>query len=162
MDEDLSTADKLVCKVPPVATVYSNENFGIEKDSHDLDSGIYFGTGKNVSTMFDNDLTVANEDGSSECIIGMAFKEEHVGFLSQVKFFMGDIGSKDPYDGVLAFEGSDDDITYTNLFTVNVNIHEGWNYFYWDDPVKAPKYRYYRFKGERGSCNMHEVMFRGI
>jgi hypothetical protein len=33
----------------------------------------------------------------------------------------------------LAFEGSADGETYENLFTVDENVHEGWNYHAWED-----------------------------
>ncbi len=29
----------------------------------------------------------------------------------------------------LIFQGSQDDITYTTIFTVGNEIHEGWNYY---------------------------------
>jgi len=46
------------------------------------------------------------------------------------------------------FEGSNDGTTYTTLFTVDENLHTGWNYYKWEDAADYPKYRFYRFAGQ--------------
>jgi len=45
-----------------------------------------------------------------------------------MKFFMGDIETKSDYVDYLKFQGSADNTTWTDLYTVDENIHEGWNY----------------------------------
>jgi hypothetical protein len=50
---------------------------------------VYFGTADNVSIAFDGNLLNTPEDSNLECSLGMSFKEDHVGMLSQVKYFMG-------------------------------------------------------------------------
>jgi hypothetical protein len=87
-DSDSSIAK---CTLPKMSTVYSNENFGIETESDDLDSGKYFGTAEDIEIAFDGSLLTTPEDESEECVLGMAFKEGHVGLLSQVKFFLPDM-----------------------------------------------------------------------
>mmetsp|Transcript_20884 Transcript_20884/g.32246 ORF Transcript_20884/g.32246 Transcript_20884/m.32246 type:complete len:613 (+) Transcript_20884:4414-6252(+) len=162
-DSDASTGDDMACKLPAVSTVYSNANFGVEKITHDLDSGNYFGSSDEVSILWDGDITIEHSDDSAECIAGMEFKENHVAVLSQVKYFMGDIDDKLLYAGYLKFEGSNDKSTWTTLFTANVNIHTGWNYVNWDTEDEKPKYRYYRFiSSMTNGCNMREIAFRGI
>lgn len=82
--------------------------------------------------MFDHSLTVMpSVSGTSECYVGGSFKENHVGMLSQVKYFMGDIEDKAQYVDNLKFQGSADNTTWTDLFTVDENVHEGWNYMQW-------------------------------
>jgi len=85
--------------------------------------------------LFDLDITFEHltEEGV-ECYQGMEFRENFVGMLSQAKYFMGDILDKYTYAGFLKFEASNDNSTWTTLFTADVNIHEGWNYFTWDEP----------------------------
>jgi len=41
--------------------------------------------------------------GISECFVGGSFKTNHVGMLSQVKYFMGDIEQKENYADLLKF-----------------------------------------------------------
>jgi hypothetical protein len=34
----------------------------------------------------------------------------------------------------MTFQGSADNETWNDIFTVDENIHEGWNYYKWDAP----------------------------
>ena len=63
--------------------------------------------------------------------------------------------------GNLKFQGSSDGTTYTDIFTVQQEIHEGWNYYdFRDDPLN---YRYYRFYGAvKGACKVGEFSLRGV
>jgi len=60
-------------------------------------------------------------DSSSECVLGMQFKEEHVGMISQVKWFMGamDATFKAKLVDITVFQGSNDNSTFTTLFTMD-------------------------------------------
>jgi len=43
------------------------------------------------------------------------------------------------------------------------NLHEGWNYFKWEDAAQQPKYRYYRFyANKKGACAINEITLTGI
>jgi hypothetical protein len=60
-------------------------------------------------------------------------------------------------------EGSNDGKAYTELFKVDGNVHEGWNFYSWEK-AEYPKYRYYRFRGlggTSGPCLINEVKFTG-
>jgi len=102
--KSVSDADNFYCSLPSLSTVYSDSNFGITTDTSDLDSGRYFGTGGNVSMLFDKDITFEHytEEGD-ECYQGMEFREGFVGMLAQAKYFMGDILDKYAYAGLLKF-----------------------------------------------------------
>jgi len=53
-------------------------------------------------------------------------------------------------------------VSYTDLFTLDEALHEGWNYHKWEDGDK-PKYRFYRFYGTvLGSCKINEITFTGV
>jgi hypothetical protein len=64
--------------------------------------------------------------------------------------------------GKLSFQGSMDNVTYTKIFTVGEEIHEGWNYYTYPSGSEL-KYRYYRFYGtSAGSCVVGEIKLRGF
>ena len=76
---------------------------------------------------------------------------------------MGTILNRDNIIDVLTFQGSQDGLTYTDLFVVDQNVHDGWNYFKWDNGTVEPKFRYYRFSGQnKGSCLINEIKFSGV
>jgi hypothetical protein len=124
---------------------------------------VYFGTADNVSIAFDGNLLNTPEDSNSECSLGMSFKEEHVGMLSQVKYFMGAMSTNKKAElvNITTFEGSNDKETFTNIFKVDENLHSGWNYYNWENADEY--YRYYRFHGNSpGACAINEITFKGV
>jgi hypothetical protein len=93
----------------------------------------------------------------------MAFKPSRVAILSQVKYFMGTILNRNDVIDILTFQGSQDGLNYTDVFVVDQNIHDGWNYYKWENGTDQPKYRYYRFSGKnKGSCLINEIKFSGV
>lgn len=96
--------------------MYSNLNFQISSESENLKSGNYFGTAEDFEIVFDDVLLKKPTDLSATCFVGMQFKENHVGLLSQVKYFMKDISSKDIFVNATTFQGSNDGSSYTDLF----------------------------------------------
>ena len=115
-DETISSATVARCNVPKLSTVYSNLNFKISTESENLKSGNYFGTADDFEIIFDDVLLKKPTDTSTTCYVGMQFKENHVGLLSQVKYFMKDISSKDIFVNTTSFQGSNDGSSYTDLF----------------------------------------------
>lgn len=62
----------------------------------------------------------------------------------------------------MKFQGSLDGESYTDLFTMDENVHEGWNYHLWEEANLYPKYRFYRFTGTKsGSCLINEIKVTG-
>ena len=161
-----STADVAKCKLAKLSTVYSDSNFNISTVAEDLKSGTPFGTLTNNSVPFDDTLVVKPTEGpmvNGACYIGIHFKEGQVGLISQVKWFMGNIQDKSVFSGVTKLQGSNDNSTWTDLFTMNENVHEGWNYHKWTDPASYPRYRFYRFYGTKaGSCTINEIKATGV
>jgi len=134
-DEDNSDDATTSCTIPALSTLYSDSTFSISEESNDLIGEVNFGTASDtdISVAFDGDLTVEFDSDTAECYIGTAFKEGHIGYLSTVKWFIGEISDKTILSGVTTFQGSDDDTTYVDLFTLDDNVHEGWNYYNWED-----------------------------
>ena len=58
-----------------------------------MDTGVYIGTSSQNSDAFDGVLTETLSMPNGECSVGMQFKENHVGMISQVKWFMGAMDS---------------------------------------------------------------------
>lgn len=102
---NLSDSSKAVCKMPKMSTIYSNENFNIETQKEDLKFRKTFGNLDDVSVIFDNQLLIMPTIDSSEstCHFGGSFKANHVGMLSQVKYFMGEIEDKTIFANKLTF-----------------------------------------------------------
>lgn len=164
-DPSLSDATKAVCKLPKVSTVYSNEAFKIETAQDDLRFRKTFGNLVNTDLVFDNHLTVTPTiSGQSECFVGGSFKVNHVGMLSQVKYFMGDIDDRTKYVDILKFQGSSDNSSWTDLFVADDNVHEGWNYYQWETASEQPKYRFYRFYNPTNAqgCDLNEMKMTGV
>ena len=80
--------------LPDVSTTFSNTEFKIAEPSDNL-KGKAFGTYTNNEAAFDNILTNNPGTSTAPCAIGTEFKVGHVGLISQVKWFMGDIAGGD-------------------------------------------------------------------
>jgi hypothetical protein len=101
-------------------------------------------------------------DSGSNCHIGMEFKSGFIGQISQVKFYLSNINTA-TFTNNLKFQGSMDKNSWSDLFTVDENVHEGWNYHKWNDAASYPKFRAYRFYGSAaGSCKLNEIKFAGV
>jgi hypothetical protein len=101
-------------------------------------------------------------DPSTSCHFGTAFRNNYVGVINEVKYFMNRFDKFD-YDGELKFQGSSTGYpnSWLTLFTVGKEIHEGWNYYNFP-PGKELAYRYYRFYGSHSrSCIVGEISLRG-
>jgi hypothetical protein len=98
----------------------------------------------------------------------MEFKEEYVGALQQVKYFINYITNRDQYEGNLVFEGYNErdaaDDAVTKIFEVDQSVHEGWNYVDFEEGA-YPNFRFYRMRGlggASGPCRLHEVTLTGL
>ena len=93
---------------------------------------MYFGTGNGYMNAFDGSNNVMNNDTSKFCYVGMQFRKGYVAILSQVKFFLSASDTLNFRNGNLFFQGSMDGVTYKNIYTVDNNVHGGWNYQKWN------------------------------
>ena len=110
--------------------------------------------------MFDG----SNQNGwtseAAKCFFGTSFKVGYIGVISEVKYFMSRFNRTNFVDK-LRFEGSQDGITYSTIFTVSQEIHEGWNTYNYQG--KELRYRFYRFYGpSAGSCIVGELGLKGF
>jgi len=150
-DADASDATQATFKLPPVSTIYSIENYNIQL-SHTLEGEAFSSFAAGTYIAFDGDNSVPFGDTTSNpCYVGLAMKSGYVGIVSQVKFFMNEF-DRDTFVDSLSFQGSNDGASFSTLFTVSEEIHEGWNYYDYDE-ASLLKYRYYRLYGiTAGAC----------
>lgn len=76
-------------------------------------------------------------EGNAGCVLGTAFSSGFVGVLTAVRYFMPTIYDRNLFVTNLVFQGSSDNITYTDLFTVDNDVHEGWNYYKWSTATRS-------------------------
>lgn len=165
IDDEASTADTVSCTLPLLASAYSASNYEVVSEDV-LHSGTWTGTasdeelaklvnGKNIIDVIDST--------SSDCYFQIQYKENHVGVLDEVKFFINKLTNKTPFSGGnLIFQGSDDGTTFTDLWTVDASVHEGWNSKDFE-AGSEPSYNIYRFQGKvAGSCRIGEVKLHGV
>ena len=84
------------------------------------------------------------EDSSATCFIEVQFKESYAVVLDSIKFFINNLNDNTPFVGNLVLQGSDDGAVYDDLWTIDANIHEGWNSMSWEEGEK-PSYNRFRF-----------------
>ena len=166
VDDSASDADKVVCKLPYLSTSYSASTYEIVKNDV-IHAGTWTGTapdaeikklidGKNMIDMVDSTAT--------DCYFQIAYKPDHVGVLDEVKFFVNRMTSTNKVQIAdnLVFQGSNDGSTFTDLWTIDKSVHEGWNSKDFESGSE-PAYNIYRFQGKTsGSCRVGEVKLHGI
>jgi len=156
------TADASVarCKLPALPTTFSDQNFGIQTNAK-LTEFEVTSTGEQWEKMFDDNLYNFNDDGTGDCHTTMTFKTGHLATLTKMRVYLPGNLAKSLYIDKLSFEGSNDGVSFDNLYTVDNNAHTGWNYQEW--PENMPAYNVYRFKGSSsGACKIGEVELFGI
>lgn len=159
---ETSSPTSTKCTLPQMPTSYANTNFGIVQESEDLRSDRFFGSNANYLKAFDDNNGEGPGDFTSNCHIGMEFNQGFVGILSQVKFFLKKVNLA-TFTNNLEFQGSNDGASWSNIFTTDGNVHEGWNYKKFDEPASRPTYRVYRFFGKvTGSCDIKEIKLAGV
>ena len=125
----------------------------------------------------DEDINTYFVGDADECSFGYDFGKSMILQLSSVDFHL-----RFPYESVaytnpikyyynLTFEGSNDNVTYTEVFKLGSFIKEGWNTWinssstsssYFSSP-STQAFRYYRFSSPlRKGCEIAEVRFFGV
>ena len=155
-----SDNSKAVCTIPSLTTVYSANQYTIVKP------GSITGTwsasaADQAAKVHDGKLTADYTDSGASCFIQVQFKDEHVGVLDAVKFFIDNLAtSKAPFKDNLKLQGYDGS-AWIDIWTVDATIHEGWNTH--DFTGTKPAYNKYKWVGSAsGACRLAEAEFVGI
>ena len=163
LDTTASTSTAATCTLPYVSTAYSASEYSIVQ-SGTLHDGTWTGTASDeeLAKLIDEvNMIDMTDSTATDCYFQIQYKPDHVGVLDEVKFFINQLTDKTPFNGNLKFQGSDDGTTFTDLFTVDLSVHEGWNTY--DFETNKPSYNIYRFQGaQSGSCRIGEVKLDGI
>jgi len=166
-DDAASSAGEIVCNLAAVPTTYSNQNFQVGRVEKELNSGVYFGV-SDANIAFDGSIFTRVDDNAATCQLGMEFKEGYVGSLQQVKYFINYISDRAQYENNLVFEGYNERDAagegVTEIFRVEGEVHEGWNYVDFEEG-EYPNFRFYRMRGlgnKAGACRIHEITFTGL
>jgi hypothetical protein len=78
-----STTSDAKCLLPPISTIYSDQNFAIQDKSEDLRAATIFGSMVNPETLFDNNnLNYPTLMADPECHVGVGFSAGFVGMIS--------------------------------------------------------------------------------
>ena len=86
-----------------------------------------------------------------------------MGVLDEVKFFVNRLLDKSPFQDNLVFQGSDDGVTFTDLWAIDKSVHEGWNALDFEEEGSRPSYNIYRFQGSiSGSRRIGKVELHGV
>lgn len=155
-----SDNSKAVCSVPSLTTVYSAKQYSIVK-AKALTGTWTASAADQAAKVHDGKLTADYTDSSTSCFIQVQFKDEHVGVLDAVKFFIDNLNtSKAPFKGALKLQGYDGS-AWKDIWTVDATIHEGWNTHSFD--TNKPAYNKFKWVGSAaGACRLAEVEFVGI
>jgi hypothetical protein len=151
-----------VCKLPKMSTLYSDSNFGIQIVSK-LTSGTLSSSYVTHDKMFDGNMYNYNEDWNADCHVTIDYGTDRVAVLDKMKLSLPSSILKSTYIGLLVFQGSNDGVTWDDLYSIDDNARSGWNYMEWTDPATKPTYQSYRFKGSGvGACVINEVELYGV
>ena len=130
VDAANSDSTQMTCSVPHITTAYSAASFEVVISGVISDDGTWTGSASDseLAKLIDNkNMVDMVDDTNADCYFQIQFKEAHVGVLEEVKFFINEMFDKTPYVGGLVFQGSDDGASFTDLWTIDASVHEGWN-----------------------------------
>ena len=137
---------------PAIETVASETAAGRNDPQLIVPTGTFGSSPELANALFDG-LNVPGLTGTSaNCYAGVTFGYLKTGIIEEVRFFMDYFNDKyDRYDGLLIFQGSNDDfVTTVDIFTVGAEIHEGWNSY----KVNKSNFLSYRlFNSAQNGCN---------
>ena len=104
IDQDASDATQATCTLPHVSTAYSAAEYDIVVSGL-LHDGTWTGTASDIelARLIDGKNMVDMVDSSTTCHFQIQYKENHVGVLDEVKFFVNEMVDKSTFVGTLIF-----------------------------------------------------------
>ena len=105
VDTEASDADQVTCTLPHVSTAYSADTFEIVTEGV-LHDGTWTGTASDeeLAKLIDGKNMIDMSDSTSTgCYFQIQYKENHVGVLDEVKFFINQLLDKSPFQDNLVF-----------------------------------------------------------
>lgn len=153
-----------VCILPEFISTYSIEQYNIVEV--EVLTGTWVGTASDAELAKLTDKNNLNDlvDATVGCNFGIDFVDEQVGTVYEAKIFITDLNNSTPFVGNLVLQGSSDaGTTWDDLWTLDQDVHEGWNTKDFRDDASLPSYKQYRYNGAvAGSCRVGEANFVGV
>ena len=111
----------------------------------------------------DNLLSTYYESNNNYAFILFDFQDNFLLQLKELHYYPSTTRQINVFYGLI-FQASNDNVTYTTLFTLNENIKTGWNYWEADSNLQA--YRYYKLSSpisnHPSKLNIAEIKFYGV
>jgi hypothetical protein len=142
---DDSDQNSFTCEAPAIETRLSLGEFKINPRSNVIGETQSSNPDSLAATVFDGQNLPGTSESTDNCFMQVTYPDGYVGYIERVRIFMDTFTDNSPYVENLKFQGSDDDFTtVTEIFTVGVEIHEGWNVYDMSDygsPEAMASYR---------------------
>ena len=138
-----STTNTLNAIVPVYATTHSLDLYKVQSSS--VIKGTVTSVPANVGLLaFDGITTTMYASYTSDnCYVQVMFDSDKVGRLTSLKYYMNRMTDKQTnFVGKLKFQSSSDGTTWSDVFTADTYLREGWNTYI---PTNALEFQYYRF-----------------
>lgn len=161
---DLASSDssQASCTLPALATSYSANEYDLIKASNLAVQ--WTGTGSNPQALNDDVNTKDLSDTtSSGCFAEVSARPGYTFSIEEVKIFLNSLTNKTPYiNGNLILQGSTDGASFSDIYSYDESIHEGWNSVDWRS--SSPQvFKTIRLQGAvSGSCRLGEVKLIGV
>lgn len=153
------------CRIPKMLNLESIKyyNLSTSESTIQIPDKIYSDNSKKQAYINDNLLSTYYDSTNNYCYITFEFLEGFLVQLKEVQYYPSTTKTIDNYYGLI-FEGSNNNINFSRLFTLDENIKTGWNSWVADNTVLP--YRFYRFStptsNHQSRCNIAEVKLIGL
>lgn len=143
LDLASSTTNTLNVIVPLYATSHSLDLYKVQSSS--VIKGTVTSIPANVGLLAFDGITTTNYASytADNCYVQVMFDSGKVGRVTSVKYYMNRMTDKQTnFVNKLKFQSSTDGTTWTDVFTADMYLREGWNTY---TPTTALSFQYYRF-----------------
>ena len=152
----------ITCTAPALITAASQTQYGLVQPS--ILSGQWTADMEiNSQILTDNIFSTGYKSINTNCFIVIDFGEGLNGQLQRLKYFPAVIADSTKFIGSL-FEGSNDNITYVSILTLDATTHDDWNIWTPGSQTPYPTFRYIRYREgtSNSNCSLAEIQFYGI
>jgi len=157
---DQSNNDQLVAWVPHYSTTHSLDTYKVEEAQ--IISGTVTSLPEYEGQRAFDGITNTRFYSifNNNCYVQVMFDSSKVGRLTKVRYFMNRMTDKQTnFVDKLKFQSSSDGSTWTDVFTADAYLREGWNNYEPDSAIKAQYFRF--FSATKEACQIGEIELWG-
>lgn len=153
------------CKTPGLITQNIADNYNLEKHliAEQTNYVIYSDVSAQQKQINDGKVNTYYDSASTSCYLMFDFGQNFAINLTSIKYYPLLTKSLSYFYG-LTFQGSNNNVDFVDLFTLNETLKTGWNT--WQAPESTINYRYIRLTPNAthntSRCNIAEVKFNGF